>query len=30
VRAFLRLQMESCGNENGTAPVRRESIKEGR
>jgi hypothetical protein len=30
VRAFLRSQMESCGNENGTASVRRESIKESR
>jgi hypothetical protein len=30
IRQFLRSQMESCGNENGTAPVRRESIKESR
>ena len=30
VRAFLRSQMKSCGNENGTASLRRESIKESR
>jgi hypothetical protein len=30
VRAFLRSQMKSCGNENGTAPVRRKSIRESR
>jgi hypothetical protein len=29
VRAFLRSQMEGCGND-GTAPVRRKSIKESR
>lgn len=28
VRAFLRSQMESCGNKKGTASVRCESIKE--
>ena len=30
IRQFLRSQMERCGNENGTAPVRRESINESR
>jgi hypothetical protein len=30
VRAFLCSQMESCGNENRTAPVHRESLKESR
>ena len=30
VRAFLRSQIESCGNQNGTASLRRESIKESR
>jgi hypothetical protein len=30
VRAFLRSQMESCGNENEAEAIRRENIKESR